>query len=89
MDYYFRYLKEYITQHDKEEHLEWIRRAFILVGQDEVDEIIRKRLQYISIDQLYLPSNIFIYKRHQKLFIEAESKVLDILEQTYAANTSL
>lgn len=89
MEYYFRYLKEYIAEHDKDEHLEWISHAFILVGQDEVDEIIRKRLHYISVDQLYLPSNIFIYKRHQQLFIEAESKVLDILEQTYTAHTSL
>ena len=89
MDYYYRYLKKYVAEHNKEEHLEWIKRSLILVGQDEVDEILCKRLHFITADQLYLPSNLFIYKRHQQLFIEAENKILDILEQTYASHTFL
>ena len=89
MEYYFCYLKNYIENYTKDEHLEWIGRALILISQDEVDEIICKHLNFAFIEQLYLPSNIFIYKRHQQLFNEAESKVLDILEQVYAAHTSL
>lgn len=89
MNYYFTYLKDYIKQHTQEEHLEWLSRSLIFIGQDEVDEILCKRLHFITADQLYLPSNLFIYKRHQQLFIEAENKILDILEQTYAAHTFL